>query len=78
MSSENPHAVSNFGAVEPPALAPPRGLAGALARQVRQRIPRADLSERDPDYIRRTLPGLWLLALYYFRADVRGLHHVPA
>jgi 1-acyl-sn-glycerol-3-phosphate acyltransferase len=35
------------------------------------------LSERDPDYIRRTLTGLWLLASYYFRADVRGLHHVP-
>jgi 1-acyl-sn-glycerol-3-phosphate acyltransferase len=41
------------------------------------RIPAADLSERDPDFIRRSLPGLWLLASYYFRAEVRGLHHIP-
>ena len=53
------------------------GLAGALARQVLPRIPAADLSERDPDFIRRSLPGLWLLASYYFRAEVRGLHHIP-
>ncbi|HZE05668.1 MAG TPA: 1-acyl-sn-glycerol-3-phosphate acyltransferase [Solirubrobacteraceae bacterium] len=45
---------------------------------MQQRVPAADLSERDPDYIRRTLPGLWLLASFYFRAQVRGLHHVPA
>jgi 1-acyl-sn-glycerol-3-phosphate acyltransferase len=56
---------------------PARGFAAALGRRVAARVPAADLSERDPDYIRRTLPGLWLLASYYFRADVRGLHHVP-
>jgi 1-acyl-sn-glycerol-3-phosphate acyltransferase len=56
---------------------PARALAEGLAHQVQRRIPAADLSERDPDYIRRTLPGLWLLASYYFRAEVRGLHHVP-
>jgi 1-acyl-sn-glycerol-3-phosphate acyltransferase len=55
----------------------PGGLAGALARGVQRRIPVADLSDRDPDYIRRSLPGLWLLASYYFRADTRGLHHIP-
>ena len=54
------------------------GLAAALARAVEQRVPAADLGERDADYIRATLPGLWLLASYYFRADVRGMRRVPA
>jgi 1-acyl-sn-glycerol-3-phosphate acyltransferase len=62
-----------------------RRLAGAGGRlaskatgQVQRRIPRADLDERDPDYIRENLAGLWLLASFYFRADVRGLGNVPA
>ncbi|HEY7054846.1 MAG TPA: lysophospholipid acyltransferase family protein, partial [Mycobacterium sp.] len=38
----------------------------------------ADLDQRDPDYIRDQLPGLWLLASLYFRADVRGLDRIPA
>ncbi|HEX8066771.1 MAG TPA: lysophospholipid acyltransferase family protein [Thermoleophilaceae bacterium] len=50
----------------------------AIAGQLQARIPRADLDERDPDYIRETLPGLWLLASFYFRADVRGLENIPA
>ena len=61
------------------------GLAGLVARlasaateQVQRRIPRADLDERDPDYIRESLAGLWMLASFYFRADVRGLGNVPA
>ena len=41
--------------------------------QVVSRVPKADLDQRDPDYIRDQLPGLWLLASVYFRADVRGL-----
>jgi 1-acyl-sn-glycerol-3-phosphate acyltransferase len=53
-------------------------LAGTLTRAVERRIPTADLDERDPDYIRETLPGLWMLASFYFRADVRGLHRIPA
>jgi 1-acyl-sn-glycerol-3-phosphate acyltransferase len=40
-------------------------------------VPSADLDERDPDYIRETLPGLWLAASLYFRADVRGLQNIP-
>ena len=44
----------------------PRGLAARLVagmrEQVQARIPRADLDERDPDYIRESLPRLWLLA----------------
>ena len=53
-------------------------LAGALTHAVESRIPTANLDERDPDYIRETLPGLWMLASFYFRADVRGLHRIPA
>ena len=52
--------------------------AGGLASSPSRRIPKADLDERDPDYIRETLPGLWMLASYYFRADVRGLDRIPA
>lgn len=48
----------------------------ALARQVQSWVPPADLDQRDTDYIRETLPGLWMLASLYFRADVRGLHHI--
>jgi 1-acyl-sn-glycerol-3-phosphate acyltransferase len=50
-----------------------RGLAG----QVQRRIPRADLDERDPDYIREQLPWMWLLASIWFRGEVRGLGNIP-
>ena len=76
---------------EPPGLAgahgaPPRPDGGpwlgeramrALARQVTRRVPAADLDERDPDYIREKLPGLWLLASVWFRGEVRGLGNIP-
>ena len=48
-----------------------------LAAQVQRRVPPADLDERDPDYIRETLPRMWLLASLYFRGEVRGLGNVP-
>ena len=35
------------------------------------------LDERDPEYIRETLPALRLLSSVYFRADVRGLENIP-
>ena len=53
------------------------GPATALARRVASRIPAADLDDRDPDYIRESLPGLWLLATLYFRGEVRGLDNIP-
>ena len=57
-----------------------RSLTTAPARAVKDRvaavIPPGDLDARDTDYIRETLPGLWLLASRYFRADVDGLHHL--
>ena len=55
----------------------PFSLFTGVAKAVQQRIPVADLDERDPDYIRESLPGLWLLASLYFRAEVRGLGNVP-
>jgi 1-acyl-sn-glycerol-3-phosphate acyltransferase len=50
----------------------------AISALAQSRIPKADLDERDTDYIRETLPGLWMLASYYFRADVRRLDRIPA
>jgi 1-acyl-sn-glycerol-3-phosphate acyltransferase len=53
------------------------GAIGGIARRIADAVPSADLDTRDTDYIRETLPGLWMLASIYFRADVRGLHHIP-
>jgi 1-acyl-sn-glycerol-3-phosphate acyltransferase len=50
----------------------------AITDEMQRRIPRADLDERDPDYIRESLPGLWMLATLWFRAEVRGLENIPA
>ena len=44
---------------------------------MQRHVHRADLGERDPDYIRDYLPWLWLLASAWFRADVRGLENIP-
>ena len=55
----------------------PRLLAKAIAGQVARRIPKADLDERDPDYIRDHLPLLWLAASVWFRGEVRGLGNIP-
>jgi 1-acyl-sn-glycerol-3-phosphate acyltransferase len=49
----------------------------AVAEQAQRRVPAADLDERDPDYIRETLPRLWMAASLYFRAGVRGLQNIP-
>ena len=49
----------------------------SVASAVASRVPPADLDERDPDYIRETLPRLWLLSSLWFRGEVRGLGNVP-
>jgi 1-acyl-sn-glycerol-3-phosphate acyltransferase len=58
----------------------PIALAGRALREVSQqfmrRIPRADLDERDPDYIRERLPLLWLFASLWYRGEVRGLGNI--
>jgi 1-acyl-sn-glycerol-3-phosphate acyltransferase len=49
-------------------------IAGALTRSNGDR----DWFEmRDPEYIRRTMPGMHLFGISYFRADVRGLENIP-
>jgi 1-acyl-sn-glycerol-3-phosphate acyltransferase len=35
------------------------------------------LTERDPDYIGRTLPLIWPLIAAWFRPDIRGLDRIP-
>ena len=60
----------------PGANLPARAIA-AVAEQAQKRVPAADLDERDPDYIRETLPRLWMLASLYFRAEVRNLERIP-
>jgi 1-acyl-sn-glycerol-3-phosphate acyltransferase len=48
-----------------------------VAGQAMRRIPRADLDERDPDFIRERLPMLWLAASIWYRGEVRGLGNIP-
>ncbi|MDQ6606961.1 MAG: acyltransferase family protein [Actinomycetota bacterium] len=48
-----------------------------IAEQAQRRIPRANLDERDPDFIRERLPLMWLLASFWFRGEVRGLGNIP-
>src|SRR6266516_3963746 len=60
-----------------PGISLPARLARAIAGAVQSRIPVADLDERDPDYIRESLPRLWLAASLYFRGEVRGLGNIP-
>ena len=83
MSTSTAHGSSNGGAPGDLLSAPASvaqlaaRLVAAIAEQAQSRVPKADLDERDPDYIRETLPGLWMLASLYFRADVRGLGNIP-
>jgi len=49
---------------------------GAAASRVGQRL-RADLDDRDPDWLRERLPLLWLLATIWFRGEVRNLGNIP-
>ncbi|MCK9249453.1 MAG: hypothetical protein M0P31_10835 [Solirubrobacteraceae bacterium] len=51
-----------------------RALAGALVRRPDRA---ADPDDRDSQLLRDLLPLGWLMASGWFRADVRGLHHIP-
>ncbi len=59
---------------------PVRGLLndayGAIRRGVSKRL-HADIHDRDPDYLRETLPLFWLFSTFYFRSDVRNLDNIP-
>jgi len=48
-----------------------------LAATVTDRDERDPFAMRDPVYIERTLPAVRLASRLYFRADVRGLAHIP-
>ncbi|HET9105142.1 MAG TPA: lysophospholipid acyltransferase family protein [Solirubrobacteraceae bacterium] len=67
--------------VTEPAPSGPRSLVNRalreVAEQAQRRIPRADLDERDPDFIRERLPLMWLLASIWYRGEVRGLGNIP-
>jgi 1-acyl-sn-glycerol-3-phosphate acyltransferase len=82
-AARNGHVVPDDAPSGEPARARelPGGLVGRAARAVGRaagrRIPKADLDERDPDYIRDNLPWLWLLSTLWFRAEVRGLGNIP-
>lgn len=61
--------------------AEPREAGASLLRFLRRRVAErldARLEDRDPDYLREMLPLLWLIATFYFRAEVRGLGRIPA
>jgi 1-acyl-sn-glycerol-3-phosphate acyltransferase len=49
---------------------------GGLASRVGDALS-ADLDDRDPDYIRENLPGVWLLSSLWFRGEVRNLGNIP-
>lgn len=53
-------------------------VAGDLVGTLDRGGPVDPLDERDPEYIRETLPALRLLSSGYFRADVRGLGNIPS
>jgi 1-acyl-sn-glycerol-3-phosphate acyltransferase len=78
-STRNGHVTEPAG--EPERAQGPRSLVTRVLREVasqaQRRIPKADLDERDPDYIRENLPWLWLLASLWFRGEVRGLGNIP-
>jgi 1-acyl-sn-glycerol-3-phosphate acyltransferase len=79
--SVNGHAAADHGGA-PKAPGPQsRSLIGralrGVAAQAERRIPRADLDERDPDYIREQLPLMWLAASIWYRGEVRGLGNIP-
>ncbi len=76
---------SSNGHVADPAPGEPGHSGGSLlnralreiAQQAQRRIPRADLDERDPDFIRERLPLMWLFASLWYRGEVRGLGNIP-
>lgn len=56
------------------------GVMGSVATQAADDLARrlrADLDDRDPDYIRENLPLSWLMATLWYRAEVRNLGHIP-
>jgi 1-acyl-sn-glycerol-3-phosphate acyltransferase len=57
--------------------APARTAASAAQAAVRSRVRPADLDDRDSLLVRDALPIAGTVASLWFRAEVRGLHHIP-
>jgi 1-acyl-sn-glycerol-3-phosphate acyltransferase len=72
----NGHVTEADAGEEPSRSLLSRALRG-IAAQAQLRIPRADLDERDPDFIRERLPLMWLMASLWYRGEVRGLGNIP-
>jgi 1-acyl-sn-glycerol-3-phosphate acyltransferase len=60
-----------------PAAAGSAGSATSVGRSLSAAPPSA-LRERDPAYIRRSLPFTWPLIAAWFRPEIRGLERIPA
>ncbi len=80
-ASRNGHTADPEREPSPEPARPSRSLLSRAVREIagqaQRRIPRADLDERDPDFIRERLPLMWLLASFWFRGEVRGLGNIP-
>ena len=63
--------------IEEPRASLLRRLVRELGAQAQRAIPKADLDERDPDFIRERLPLMWLIASIWYRGEVRGLGNIP-
>ncbi len=75
-----PNPLERLADTVPPPLNVPFTLAGALAADAELLLDRSDrgpLDDRDPDYIRRTLPLFNRAVQAYFRGEVRGLERIP-
>ena len=59
------------------ATAPARGVLAAAGAAARARVGTGDLDDRDSLLIRDVMPVAWMVASLWFRAEVRGLHHIP-
>jgi 1-acyl-sn-glycerol-3-phosphate acyltransferase len=75
--SSNGHVGEEFEAAADPQRSWFDRAVRVLASRAQGMIPRADLDERDPDFIRERLPMMWLLASLWFRGEVRGLGNIP-
>lgn len=53
-------------------------LASDVTAAATRRSGKDPFAYRDPEYIERTLPAWRALSRLYFRADVRGMEHIPA
>ncbi len=76
--SSNGYAIGSEQAEQgPPARSALSRILGDVASRAGRLVPRADLDERDPDYIRERLPLMWLFASIWYRGEVRGLGNIP-